>query len=116
MLQLKNETTGHVALEISGGGALIGIDGAADSVHILAICGNPLIKSSGIAYDGTVISSSALPTTGSVTTNGSANATITTNTGQRALGSIGANVTSLATNSMNIHADISGHGYRYAFW
>jgi hypothetical protein len=45
MLQLKNETTGHVALEISGGGALIGIDGASDSVHILAICGNPIIKS-----------------------------------------------------------------------
>jgi hypothetical protein len=77
MLQLKNETTGHVALEISGGGALIGIDGASDSVHILAICGNPIIKSTKVIYDSRVVATSGKTTFGTATLDSSGNASIT---------------------------------------
>jgi hypothetical protein len=85
-LQLRDETAAQLVLEISGGGALIGIGGAADSVQILAVCGNPIIKSTGVAYDSTVTSASGTTASGSVTTDGSGYATITTSTGEPAVG------------------------------
>jgi hypothetical protein len=115
-LRLRDETAAVDVLEISGGGVLIGIGGAADSVHILAVCGNPIIKSSGIAYDNTVISSAAVPSTGSVTTDGSGNATITTSTGQAATTSSGTNITTLGTNSIAVHGLAPSTSYHYAFW
>lgn len=113
-LQLKDETTGIVALEISGGGALIGIDGAS-GVHILAVCGNPIIKSNGVAFDNTVVPTAAVPATGSVTTNGSGDATVTTNTSQKAVLASGASVKTLGDNAILVHGS-PGSAYRYSFW
>jgi hypothetical protein len=117
-LQLKDETTGHIALEISGGGALIGIDGASDSVHILAVCGNPIIKSSGVAYDNTVISASAAPGQGSVTLDGSGRASVAHSLGTPPIAASGDG--SISTTTVDsTYVQITGGAStsaRYTYW
>ena len=77
-LRLIDETAAQTVLEISGGGALIGIGGAADSVQILSVCGNPIIRSDGICYNNTVVATSGGPVSGVASLDGSGNATIST--------------------------------------
>src|SRR4051812_38889172 len=82
-LQIKDETAGLVIMEISGGAALIGIDGSADSVHLLATAGNVIIKSTGIVNDNLTVSGCATPTTGSATFDGTGHVTVTTGQSQK---------------------------------
>jgi hypothetical protein len=114
-LQIKDETAGVVVMEISGGAALIGIDGSADAVHILAVAGNVFIKSTGVVYDNRTVSSCPLPTTGSATTDGSGNAVITTGLSQAVIVPASTDLNGYTSTTFTLHGAAST-SLPYRYW
>lgn len=113
-LRLINVTVAKSVLEISSSGALLGINGAADPTHILALSGNPIIKSTGVAYDNTVVSASAQAVSGTVTLDSSGSATITTNLGQAPVAA-DYGIDSLSTNSYTLRGP-ANTSLKYCYW
>jgi hypothetical protein len=113
-LEVIDETAGKVVCIIPNGtSALLGINGAADSVQLLAISGNVLFKSTGIVNTNLVRGSAALPTTGTVTTDGSGIATVSTTVTQPV---ITQNADTLSSTSFTVRTGSPSTIFNYSYW
>ena len=114
-LRLIDETAAQTVLEISGGGALIGIGGAADSVQILAVCGQPIIKSNGLVYDARVVASSGATASGTVALDGNGVATVSTAQPEPVVIADSSEVWNNTAGSFNLHGAAGGNR-TYCIW
>lgn len=82
---LKDETAAAFALRLAGTGARLGVNGAPDATHPLAVAGAVFVKSGPLLGDDKCVGAAASPTSGSISVPGNGTATVTTNNGQEVI-------------------------------